>query len=86
MVNRRRNLNLHVRLTKEEIELIKTVATLKGMTLTDTLIEWAKKDYEKIKEETNNETGEEDYVILNGYMSIMNTISMEYLKYKRKGM
>ena len=55
MVNRRRNLNLHVRLTKEEIELIKTVATLKGMTLTDTLIEWAKKDYEKIKEETNNE-------------------------------
>ena len=32
------------------------------------------------------ETGEEDYVILNAYMSIMNTISMEYLKYKRKGM
>ena len=54
-MGRIRNLNLHVRLTKEEIELIKTVATLKGKTITDTLIEWAKKDYEKIKEETNNE-------------------------------
>ena len=53
MANRRRNLNLNVRLTKEEIKLIKTVATLKGMTITDTLIEWAKKDYEKLEMEKN---------------------------------
>ena len=47
-MGRVRDLNLHVRLTKDEIKLIKTVATLKGMTITDTLIEWAKKDYEKL--------------------------------------
>lgn len=61
MVNRRRNLILHIRLTKEEKELIKSVANLKGMTITDLLIQWTKKEYEKIEnenkemEETNNE-------------------------------
>ena len=52
---RRRNLNLHVRLTKEEIELIKSLAKFKEITITDLLLQWAKKEYEKIQEmgETN---------------------------------
>ena len=31
------------------------------------------------------ETGEEDYVVLNAYMSILATITKKYLEYKRKG-
>lgn len=31
------------------------------------------------------ETGEDDYIVLNAYMSILNTLTMKYLEYKRKG-
>ena len=29
---------------------------------------------------------DEDYVILNTYLNLLNTLTREYLKYKRKGM
>ena len=32
------------------------------------------------------ERDEEDYVILNTYLNLLNTLTREYLKYKRKGM
>lgn len=51
MENRKRNLVFYFRLTKEERELIKTVANLKGMTMTDMIIELVKKEYEKIEME-----------------------------------
>ena len=31
------------------------------------------------------EIGEDDYVVLNAYMSILNTLTKKYLEYKRKG-
>ena len=48
-MSRKRNLSLHMWVTKEERELIKAVATLKGVTVTDLIIELAKKEYEKIE-------------------------------------
>ena len=50
MVNRRRNLNLHLMFTKEEKELLKTVANLKGITMTEFINECVKKEYEILKE------------------------------------
>ena len=48
----------------------------------------SKKMLELLKKVTSDymkaiETGEEDYVILNAYMSILSTITMKYLEYKR---
>lgn len=48
MANRRRNINLHLMFTKDEKELIKKVSTIKGVTITDLIMELVKKDYEKL--------------------------------------
>ena len=51
MVNRKRNLMLHIRLTKKEKDLIKKVANLKNSTITDLLLTLIEKEYEKIENE-----------------------------------
>ena len=51
MENRKRNLNLHVRLTKDEIDLIRKLAKIKDITITDMLLNWAKNEYEKLEKE-----------------------------------
>ena len=51
MVNRKRNLMLHIRLTKKEKDLIKKVAILKDSTITDLLLKLIEKEYEKIENE-----------------------------------
>lgn len=48
MANRKRNIRLGIWLAKDERELLKKVSTIKGLTITDLIVEWAKKDYEKL--------------------------------------
>ena len=48
MVNRKRNLNLHIWLTSQEKETLKKLATLKGMSVTDIIVELSLKEYEKL--------------------------------------
>lgn len=52
-MTRKRNLSLHMWVTKEERELIKTVAILKGVTVTDLLIELSRKEYKKLEKGFN---------------------------------
>ena len=54
-MSRKRNLSLHVWVTKEERELIKKVANLKGVTVTDLILQWTKKEYEKLEKEGKHE-------------------------------
>ena len=46
--NRRRNLYLNIMYTKDERDLIKKVAKLKGITVTDMLLQYAKNEYQKL--------------------------------------
>ena len=47
-MSRKRTLNLHLMLSKEEKELIKAVADLRGMIVTNLILELVEKEYEKI--------------------------------------
>ena len=47
-MSRKRTLNLHLMLSEEEKDLIKKVATLRGMIVTNLILELVRKDYEKL--------------------------------------
>lgn len=47
-MSRKRTLNLHLMLSKEEKELIKSVADLRGMIVTNLILELVKNEYEKL--------------------------------------
>ena len=51
MVNRKRNIHLHLMFTKEEKELLKSLADLKNMSMTNMILEWIKKEYEKLEQQ-----------------------------------
>ena len=48
MVNRKRNKKLGLWLTSQEKQILKDVATIKRVTITELIIDWAKNDYEKL--------------------------------------
>ena len=49
-MTRKRTLNLHLMLSEEEKILIKKVADLRGMIVTNLILELVKKEYEKISQ------------------------------------
>ena len=44
MVNRKRNIHLHLMFTKEEKELLKSLAVLKNISMTELIMELVKKE------------------------------------------
>ena len=48
MINRKRNVKLGLWLTQQEKQTLKKLATLKGMSVTDIIVELSLKDYEKL--------------------------------------
>ena len=51
MANRKRNLRLGLWLSEEEKNLIKSVADLKGMLVTNLIVELVKNEHEKLEKE-----------------------------------
>ena len=55
LLNRKRDIRFNLYLSKEEKDMIIKISQVTGLSYTDLLVNWIKKDYEKIMEETNNE-------------------------------